>query len=108
MRRVEACGDEGAAAAEADRGPSSGAPTAHAFVRTLGSIRHAGYHGPRHGAVAEWLGRGLQSLVQRFESARRLCRSVLQGFFFGLSGSFFRATLSLIHRLDCERDIFEN
>jgi hypothetical protein len=30
------------------------------------------YHGPRHGAVAEWLGRGLQSLVQRFESARRL------------------------------------
>ena len=24
------------------------------------------------GAVAEWLGRGLQSLVQRFESARRL------------------------------------
>ena len=25
------------------------------------------------GAVAEWLGRGLQSLVQRFESARRLC-----------------------------------
>jgi hypothetical protein len=30
------------------------------------------YHGPRQGAVAEWLGRGLQSLVQRFESARRL------------------------------------
>ena len=26
----------------------------------------------RSGAVAEWLGRGLQSLVQRFESARRL------------------------------------
>jgi hypothetical protein len=26
----------------------------------------------RGGAVAEWLGRGLQSLVQRFESARRL------------------------------------
>ena len=26
----------------------------------------------RPGAVAEWLGRGLQSLVQRFESARRL------------------------------------
>ena len=24
------------------------------------------------GAVAEWLGRGLQSLVQQFESARRL------------------------------------
>src|SRR5438309_11585955 len=32
------------------------------------------YHGRRHGAVAEWLGRGLQSLVQRFESARRLRR----------------------------------
>jgi hypothetical protein len=27
---------------------------------------------PRPGDVAEWLGRGLQSLVQRFESARRL------------------------------------
>jgi hypothetical protein len=26
------------------------------------------------GDVAEWLGRGLQSLVQRFESARRLSR----------------------------------
>src|ERR1044072_296750 len=26
------------------------------------------------GAVAEWLGRGLQSLVHRFESGRRLCR----------------------------------
>ena len=25
-----------------------------------------------HGAVAEWLGRGLQSLVYRFESGRRL------------------------------------
>ena len=30
-----------------------------------------GYDDPR-GAVAEWLGRGLQSLVQQFESARRL------------------------------------
>jgi hypothetical protein len=30
---------------------------------------------PRRGAVAERLGRGLQSLVQRFESARRLRRS---------------------------------
>jgi hypothetical protein len=27
---------------------------------------------PPPGDVAEWLGRGLQSLVQRFESARRL------------------------------------
>src|ERR671934_845761 len=33
--------------------------------------RLAGYHA-RRGAVAEWLGRGLQSLVQRFDSARRL------------------------------------
>ena len=30
-----------------------------------------GYDG-LSGAVAEWLGRGLQSLVQQFESARRL------------------------------------
>ena len=27
---------------------------------------------PATGALAEWLGRGLQSLVRRFESARRL------------------------------------
>ncbi len=26
----------------------------------------------KYGAVAEWLGRGLQNLVQRFESAQRL------------------------------------
>ncbi len=30
------------------------------------------YHEARAGAVAEWLGRGLQSPVQRFESAPRL------------------------------------
>ena len=37
--------------------------------------RGRGYGGSlrwRGGAVAEWLGRGLQSLVQQFESARRL------------------------------------
>ena len=33
----------------------------------------------RSGAVAEWLGRGLQSLVQRFESARRLLSRGLPG-----------------------------
>ena len=33
----------------------------------------------RPGAVAEWLGRGLQSLVQRFESARRLETVHMQG-----------------------------
>jgi hypothetical protein len=27
---------------------------------------------PRRGALAEWLGSGLQSRLQRFESARRL------------------------------------
>ena len=32
----------------------------------------------RSGAVAEWLGRGLQSLVQRFESARRLFSNGLE------------------------------
>ncbi len=35
------------------------------------SLGTGGYDDPR-GAVAEWLGRGLQSLVQQFESARRL------------------------------------
>ncbi len=29
---------------------------------------------PNHGNVAEWLGRALQKLVQRFESARYLTR----------------------------------
>jgi hypothetical protein len=52
------------------------------------------------GAVAEWLGRGLQSLVQRFESARRLFGLALQGFFFGLSGYFFPTPPDLFHRLD--------
>ena len=36
------------------------------------------------GDVAEWLGRGLQSLVQRFESARRLYRLVHAGLRIGL------------------------
>ena len=36
-----------------------------------GRIRPLATMGGR-GDVAEWLGRGLQSLVQRFESARRL------------------------------------
>src|SRR6266545_2439255 len=39
----------------------------------------AGYHGPRRGAVAEWLGRGLQSLVHQFESGRRLYSKRLNG-----------------------------
>ena len=30
------------------------------------------YHGRRQGALAEWLGSGLQSRLQQFESARRL------------------------------------
>ena len=34
-------------------------------------LQEDGYDEPP-GAVAEWLGRGLQSLVQQFESARRL------------------------------------
>jgi hypothetical protein len=43
----------------------------------LGSypVRRSENHGATMvaaGAVAEWLGRGLQSLVQRFDSARRL------------------------------------
>ena len=40
-------------------------------VDPTGGCGNEGYDDPR-GAVAEWLGRGLQSLVQRFESARRL------------------------------------
>ncbi len=46
----------------------------HASGRRLGPVGGAG-RAPRmtgRGAVAEWLGRGLQSLVQRFESAPRL------------------------------------
>ena len=45
--------------------------------------RREGSQGRRYdaeapGAVAEWLGRGLQSPVQRFESAPRLCPDGLQ------------------------------
>ena len=40
-------------------------------VRREGAGTRRGYDAPP-GDVAEWLGRGLQSLVQRFESARRL------------------------------------
>ena len=36
------------------------------------------------GVVAEWLGRGLQNLLQRFESAQRLNKSpsIFEGFFY--------------------------
>src|SRR5206468_6086459 len=40
--------------------------------RRIGSVTGRRYDDPSCGDVAEWLGRGLQSLVQRFESARRL------------------------------------
>ena len=41
-------------------------PRAASLARSTGATMRS------HGDVAEWLGRGLQSLVQRFESARRL------------------------------------
>jgi hypothetical protein len=56
------------AAAQADLGDLADRLGGHAL--TLGR-QEDGYDG-LSGAVAEWLGRGLQSLVQRFESARRL------------------------------------
>ena len=56
------------AAAQADLDDLANGLGGHAL--TLGR-QEDGYHG-LSGAVAEWLGRGLQSLVQRFESARRL------------------------------------
>ena len=43
----------------------------------------------RPGDVAEWLGRGLQSLVQRFESARRLFRP-FAGILWPLKGGLYR------------------
>src|SRR4051812_18688997 len=64
------------------------------------------------GAVAEWLGRGLQSLVQRFESARRLSRAALQGFFFSFRGYFSRrlrnssiAATSSVHIVEDEMHV---
>ena len=37
------------------------------------------------GFVAEWLGRGLQNLLQRFESARNLQKpSIMEGFFMSI------------------------
>ncbi len=62
------------AAAQADLHDFADGIGGHAA--TLGR-REDGYDG-RSGAVAEWLGRGLQSLVQRFESARRLETRCLQ------------------------------
>jgi len=59
------------AAAQADLDDLANRVGSHAS--TLGR-EEDGYDG-LSGAVAEWLGRGLQSLVQRFESARRLERS---------------------------------
>ena len=47
-------------------GPTNGLPLPGGCVQTA-PIPCTG-----HGAVAEWLGSGLQSRVQRFESARRL------------------------------------
>jgi hypothetical protein len=42
----------------------------------------------RNGSVAEWLGRALQKLLQRFESARNLMKTAIQyqnrGFLFPL------------------------
>ena len=42
------------------------------------------------GDVAEWLGRGLQSLVQRFESARRLDLRISRTFSSRVSGTLER------------------
>src|SRR5262249_41141477 len=42
---------------------------------TVQSYPEGGATIPARGAVAEWLGRGLQSLVHRFKSGRRLRRS---------------------------------
>ena len=39
------------------------------------------YLATNFGDVAEWLGRGLQNLVHRFESGRRL-KSPIRGFFY--------------------------
>ena len=39
--------------------------------------------GSVHGAVAEWLGRALQKLLQRFESAQRLEEKGLKVIAFG-------------------------
>ena len=59
------------AAAQADLDDLADERGGHAS--TLGR-EEDGYDG-LSGAVAEWLGRGLQSLVQQFESARRLVSS---------------------------------
>ncbi len=67
------------------------------------------------GAVAERLGRGLQSLVQRFESARRLYSStppVLQGFFIGPNGYFSQRLHGglchgAFHRFDRARHVID-
>src|SRR5262249_11381765 len=59
-------------------------------VGVLGYLAKHGRKLPcaRSGAVAEWLGRGLQSLVHRFESGRRLFFPQIAGF--SQTHSFFQ------------------
>ena len=58
------------AAAQADLDGLADGLGSHASI--LGQAHEEDGYDCLSGAVAEWLGRGLQSLVQQFESARRL------------------------------------
>ena len=60
-------GSHGREAPESDRDVHADDRVPRSSARGVG-----GYHGRRQGALAEWLGSGLQSRLQRFDSARRL------------------------------------
>ena len=58
---------------------------------------------PINGDVAEWLGRGLQNLVRRFESARHLCVCLLLLFSYGCRTPDPEPTLAdSIHQITAE------
>ena len=54
----------------------------------------------RHGAVAEWLGRGLQSLVHQFDSGRRLSPTEVRGARRRLDGASERIAPPSMSELD--------
>ncbi len=60
----------------------------YATFAPLRDIDDLSLQNPQYGSVAEWLGRGLQNLLQQFESAPNLQQILiphLAGFYFAFS-----------------------
>ncbi len=56
-------------------------------------------HSDKQGPVAERLGRALQKLVQRFESARDLTKAPQKGAFFDLNYTLFHIIFFLLNHV---------